>query len=91
MILVKVADMERGKEFYVSVIYGANGNSDRRQLWGELRNAKLSIGTAAWIQLGDYNVVRKPAERLMGFSKAKTYTNLTPRSLSISVTPALKL
>lgn len=33
MILVKVASVDCHKEFYASVIYGANSSRDRRQLW----------------------------------------------------------
>lgn len=72
MVLAKVASVEWKKDFFVSIIYGANGIRDRRQLWAELRTAKFSIGNAAWVQLGDFNIVRKPTKRLMGFDSAAT-------------------
>ncbi|KAG5545007.1 hypothetical protein RHGRI_017464 [Rhododendron griersonianum] len=62
MVLAKVTSVEWNKDFIVSVIYGANGIRDRRQLWAELRTAKFSIGNAAWVQLSDFNIVRKPTE-----------------------------
>lgn len=31
------------------------------------------IGVNPWIQLGDFNVVQRPNERLMGFDQAAAY------------------
>lgn len=67
MILVLVRGLECHKEFYVSIKYGANGVRDRKKLWDDLRSANLSIANAAWVQLGDYNVIRRPNERLVGW------------------------
>lgn len=67
LVLAQVESLEDHRVFYISVIYGFNNFSARRGLWTDLRSASLLVGTGAWLQLGDYNVVRKMAERMEGF------------------------
>ncbi|KAH7847812.1 hypothetical protein Vadar_030492 [Vaccinium darrowii] len=68
LVVVKVLSADQ-KLFYVSFVYGHNSVVDRRSLWIDMKTMALSIGNAPWIQLGDFNVVRNPTERLMGFDK----------------------
>ncbi|KAH7861825.1 hypothetical protein Vadar_031371 [Vaccinium darrowii] len=68
LVVVKVLSADQ-KLFYVSFVYGHNSVVDRRSLWIDMKTMALSIGNAPWIQLGDFNVVRNPTERLMGFDR----------------------
>lgn len=62
--------METGdlRSFHLSVVCGQNHTSERRSLWADMGFVCSSIGDGPWIQLGDFNVVRKPEERLVGFN-----------------------
>ncbi|KAI8527740.1 hypothetical protein RHMOL_Rhmol12G0097800 [Rhododendron molle] len=66
LIVVKVLPEDQ-KLFYVSYVYGQNNMMQRRRLWDNMRVLLPIIGDAPWIQLGDFNVVRKMTERLVGF------------------------
>ncbi|XP_074300180.1 uncharacterized protein LOC141631403 [Silene latifolia] len=48
--------------FYLSMVYGSNCAFDRERLWSDLQ--KLAPSTT-WLVLGDFNVVRDPAEKLI--------------------------
>lgn len=43
---------------------------ERRVLWSEMRYVFAVIGSSAWIQLGDFNIVRSAFERLVGYDAA---------------------
>ncbi|KAG5535782.1 hypothetical protein RHGRI_023523 [Rhododendron griersonianum] len=66
LIVVKVLPEDR-KLFYVSYVYGQNNMMQRRRLWDNMIVLLPTIGDAPWIQLGDFNVVRKMTKRLVGF------------------------
>ncbi|KAH7834537.1 hypothetical protein Vadar_017123 [Vaccinium darrowii] len=59
--------LEFHKAFHLSTVYGFNQSSERRSLWSDMKSLRAGIGGRAWMQLGDFNVVRKPSERLEGF------------------------
>ncbi|KAH7858770.1 hypothetical protein Vadar_027812 [Vaccinium darrowii] len=48
-------------------VIGQNLIGDRRSLWGEMISLASSIGYTPWIQIGDFNVVRRRSERVLGF------------------------
>lgn len=58
---------------FLSMVYGLNQALSRRNLWADMRYLGTIIGDNPWIQLGDFNVVRRPNERLTGFDQAATY------------------
>ncbi|KAH7845446.1 hypothetical protein Vadar_002057 [Vaccinium darrowii] len=66
LLLTKVTMVDT-RVFYASWVYGQNLSGDRRSLWGEMFSLASSIGTTPWIQLGDFNVVRRRSERVVGF------------------------
>lgn len=51
----------------VSFVYGFNNIVTKRGLWVDLRFLSSCFGAFPWIQLGDYNVVRKASKRVYGF------------------------
>ncbi|KAG5526206.1 hypothetical protein RHGRI_032472 [Rhododendron griersonianum] len=58
---------------FLVVVYGLNHAFGRRNLWADMRYLGTVIGDNPWIQLGDFNVVQRPNERLMGFDQATAY------------------
>lgn len=54
-----------GNSVVVSVIYGANSEAERRNLWSSVQNISNSIADA-WLLLGDFNVVKKIHEKRGG-------------------------
>ncbi|KAI8547966.1 hypothetical protein RHMOL_Rhmol07G0236100 [Rhododendron molle] len=72
MVLGKVEGIACHREFFISIIYGSNSVSERRGLWSALRHANSVVRTFAWLQMGDYNVVRKVNERMVGFDSSAT-------------------
>ncbi|KAH7850084.1 hypothetical protein Vadar_027677 [Vaccinium darrowii] len=67
MITAKVQVAASQRVFFLSIVYGSNNAVDRRTLWNELSVLKSICGDAAWVMMGDFNVVRKRSERLHGF------------------------
>lgn len=61
MILLSV-DIDM-KSFLVSVVYGSNQVSSRRQLWIDLRSCFGLVGSNPWILVGDFNTVRRQNEK----------------------------
>ncbi|KAJ9535485.1 hypothetical protein OSB04_un001384 [Centaurea solstitialis] len=55
--------------FYVSVVYGANDLTLRRQLWSGIRKQKVLIGSQAWIIMGDFNAMLFPHDGYGGSSR----------------------
>ncbi|KAF7124850.1 hypothetical protein RHSIM_Rhsim12G0100000 [Rhododendron simsii] len=51
------------KSFVISVVYGSNKASSRRQLWDDLRLCFGSFGHQPWILVGDFNTVRRHSEK----------------------------
>ncbi|KAI8553502.1 hypothetical protein RHMOL_Rhmol05G0020800 [Rhododendron molle] len=51
------------KSFFVSVVYGSNQVSSRRQLWIDLRSCFGLVGSNPWILVGDFNTVRRQNEK----------------------------
>lgn len=89
MIRVRVENVESHAVFYVSVIYAYNSTIDRRRLWHDLSLAGAIVGHVAWIQMGDYNVVRRIAERMDGFDySAAAEFNDCLNSLEVDDFPA---
>ncbi|KAI8544379.1 hypothetical protein RHMOL_Rhmol08G0292000 [Rhododendron molle] len=67
MIVLSVEILAAHKCFFVSMVYGLNSASERISLWNDLRLLFSSLGGSAWVIMGDFNVVRTPAERVSGF------------------------
>lgn len=70
MIVLSVEILAEHKSFFVSMVYGYNSARERISLWNELRMLSSSLGGSAWVIMGDFNVVRTPAERVSGFDEA---------------------
>ncbi|KAH7843849.1 hypothetical protein Vadar_021345 [Vaccinium darrowii] len=66
-LMVAKVITEDGSLFFVSFVYGQNLLVERRALWEEMKQISSVVGDNPWIQLGDFNVVRKRFERLVGF------------------------
>ncbi|KAH7866733.1 hypothetical protein Vadar_024219 [Vaccinium darrowii] len=66
LIVVKVLSQDQ-RLFYVSFVYGQNLMVERKNLWVAMKTLFPIIGDVPWIQLGDFNVVRRMSERLDGF------------------------
>lgn len=45
------------KEFYLTVVYGYNERSNRKNLWRELRYQNHTIGDTPWLLMGDFNII----------------------------------
>lgn len=43
------------KYFFLSVVYGANRNAERRVLWEELNMVKSCMVDVPWLACGDFN------------------------------------
>lgn len=67
MVVVSVEMLVEHKCFFASVVYGLNQASERVCLWRDMRSLVPLIGNSAWVQMGDFNVVRRPDERIEGF------------------------
>ncbi|KAG5552845.1 hypothetical protein RHGRI_010825 [Rhododendron griersonianum] len=52
------------------MVYGLNLARERFSLWNNLRTLFPVIGSSAWTLMGDFNVVRSPIERLVGFDES---------------------
>ncbi|XP_058185702.1 uncharacterized protein LOC131302927 [Rhododendron vialii] len=63
IIFLSVEIHTEHKSFFVSMVYGLNYARERISLWNELRMLSSSLGGFAWVIMGDFNVVRTPAER----------------------------
>lgn len=48
-------------------MHGYNSSVDRRGLWRDLRFLPSCIDDSPWVQMGEYNIVRRESERLGGF------------------------
>ncbi|KAI8528246.1 hypothetical protein RHMOL_Rhmol12G0135700 [Rhododendron molle] len=70
LIVVACKPVDGSIEFVLSIVYGHNNPVDRRLLWNDMRSIAVSIGNKAWIQMGGFNSVRSPSERLVGFDVA---------------------
>ncbi|KAH7848240.1 hypothetical protein Vadar_001278 [Vaccinium darrowii] len=53
--------------FFISYVYGHNSMVERRSLWNDMQSVSFVIGDTPWLQMGDFNVVRRLSERLDGF------------------------
>jgi len=53
------------KGFYVTFIYGANQELQRKNLWEDLKNIANGMNKA-WCILGDFNVVLYAGDRIGG-------------------------
>ena len=51
---------------YASFVYGFNTAIERCPLWRDIQQLSIGIASTPWILMGDFNVVRHPAERLGG-------------------------
>lgn len=70
IVVARVVGLECHKDFCVSIVYGHNCVVARRQLWHDMQLVGGAVGTDPWLQMGDFNVVRKANERLEGFDRA---------------------
>lgn len=48
--------------FYAYVVYAHNSMSERKRIWHDPRVASGIVGNEPWIQMGDYNLVRRISE-----------------------------
>ncbi|KAJ9541666.1 hypothetical protein OSB04_028172 [Centaurea solstitialis] len=55
--------------FFITIVYGANGVIDRKQLWSGLRKAKVIMGTKPWVIMGDFNSMLFPHDGFGGCSR----------------------
>lgn len=69
MIGLSVESLAEHKQFFVSLNYGLNLARERVSLWNDLRALFLQLGNSAWVLMGDFNVVRSPDERIVGFDE----------------------
>lgn len=61
-----------GKEFYCTMVYGANDAKDREMLWSKLGSNTIST---PWIVCGDFNNVLHTNERVGGQQVSHTEVN----------------
>lgn len=52
--------------FFVSFVYAFNDHVERRTLWKDLTSFSKSIHNHLWMVIKDFNVKRKPKEKLGG-------------------------
>ncbi|XP_024990681.1 uncharacterized protein LOC112524970 [Cynara cardunculus var. scolymus] len=55
--------------FFLSLVYGANACTPRRELWSGLRKFKVLIGSNPWIVMGDFNSMLFPHDGFGGSSR----------------------
>lgn len=53
-------------QIYITVIYGANYQSQRVSLWNELIKISSIISDSAWVVLGDFIIARYTGEKIGG-------------------------
>ncbi|XP_038991415.1 uncharacterized protein LOC120114653 [Hibiscus syriacus] len=49
-------------DFFITVVYGSNDNTTRRQLWTQLSSMEASMGNMAWLIGSDFNTIVKAEE-----------------------------
>ncbi|KAJ9536720.1 hypothetical protein OSB04_un000105 [Centaurea solstitialis] len=61
----------RGQQdgFFITFVYGANQLSERKQLWSNLRKAKVLLGAQPWAIMGDFNAMLFPHDGFGGISR----------------------
>ena len=57
---------KRGLHIAITVVYGANLQSQRASLWTELKYISCSIVNLPWVVMGDFNTARYTNEKLGG-------------------------
>ncbi|KAJ8421327.1 hypothetical protein Cgig2_012819 [Carnegiea gigantea] len=65
MIHCKATHIATMKNFFISFVYGANHETQRRQLWEDLIHIAQDM-EEAWCILGDFNAVLYPGDRIGG-------------------------
>ncbi|XP_043692921.1 uncharacterized protein LOC122643360 [Telopea speciosissima] len=75
LIHVKVMVKNTILVFEATVVYGANFEPDRRDLWSNLRSLRANIAHP-WVTLGDFNSICHPSEKLGG--RPVTYNMMQP-------------
>lgn len=70
MFVIFVEILAKCKQFYVAIVYGKSIARERAVLWSDLRMLFPSLGNFASVLMGDFNVVRRPDERLEGFNES---------------------
>ncbi|GKF64333.1 RNA-directed DNA polymerase, eukaryota, reverse transcriptase zinc-binding domain protein [Tanacetum coccineum] len=63
---LSVRSLVDDKLMYVSVIYGEISPESRTKLWRNLCDHMSIVGNEPWVLLGDFNVIIKSNENLMG-------------------------
>ncbi|KAJ8429362.1 LOW QUALITY PROTEIN: hypothetical protein Cgig2_033194 [Carnegiea gigantea] len=61
----KASQLSTMKDFYITFVYGANHDQQRRDLWDDLLNIAQSMDDA-WCVLGDFNTVLHMGDRIGG-------------------------
>ncbi|OMO79395.1 hypothetical protein CCACVL1_13702 [Corchorus capsularis] len=51
-----------GKKFFLSAVYGANFENERKDLWNHLTHTAGIIGHEAWLVAGDFNIISNVEE-----------------------------
>ncbi|XP_074298283.1 uncharacterized protein LOC141629131 [Silene latifolia] len=58
----KVLHHATGRNFYCSIVYGSNNADTRKRLWNSMEC--FASYADKWAAMGDFNVIRQPAEKL---------------------------
>ncbi|KAJ8423583.1 hypothetical protein Cgig2_002912 [Carnegiea gigantea] len=75
LIHCKVTQLSSNKTFYLSVIYGINHESQRQNLWNDLKDIAQNMDEA-WCLMGDFNALRFKDDRIGGMrSKTMSFGN----------------
>ncbi|KAJ9536537.1 hypothetical protein OSB04_un000289 [Centaurea solstitialis] len=57
------------KAFFITIVYGSNLMTDRKELWSGLRKARVLMGDKPWVVLGDFNSILFPHDGYGGSSR----------------------
>ena len=66
VIHTKVTVTQKQVSFFASFVYGLHSRREQGELWQQLQCFSTQAMASPWITLGDFNVVRRPEERLGG-------------------------
>ena len=63
---LEVVIIQKQIKVFITYCYGMNCYIQRRNLWHSLGDIATGMGSAPWLTLGDFNVVRYSSEKLLG-------------------------
>lgn len=50
----------------MKVVYGSNDEKNRKELWGEMKEISMLVGSMRWIVLDDFDEGQAAHERMTG-------------------------